>query len=121
MGKRNKNFPSEPEYGMGGVPQGIYPLDPPVSESPVYGVPLQEPYPQGMMPRVGYPQATLLPADGSGNTPPVPSKRVVKEQKKRAGSIAGKIHHMEIRRMFFGYFWLNLILIVTTCLAYVHQ
>ncbi|MBO4652069.1 MAG: HAMP domain-containing histidine kinase [Lachnospiraceae bacterium] len=54
------------------------------------------------------------------NVPPSNKSKAEREPKKRAGSIAGKLHRMVIRRMFFGYFWLNLILIVTTCAAYVH-
>ena len=54
------------------------------------------------------------------NVPPKNKSKAEREPKKKAGSIAGKLHRMVIRRMFFGYFWLNLILICTTCAAYVH-
>ena len=66
----------------------------------------------------------VVPPQYGGNTPvnvpPVPSSKAAKEPKKREGSIAGKLHRMVICRMFFGYFWLNLILILTTCFTYVH-
>ena len=57
--------------------------------------------------------------DMPANVPPVRSDKAAREPKKREGSIAGKLHRMVIARMFFGYFWLNLILIITTCFTYI--
>ncbi len=44
-----------------------------------------------------------------------------KEKNRKAGSIAGKLHRMLIRRMFFGYFWLNLIMILVAVGSYLYS
>ncbi|MBQ6661331.1 MAG: sensor histidine kinase [Lachnospiraceae bacterium] len=73
---------------------------------------------------MGMPQQPMLWQDETGNpVPPGPemNSKAVKEPKKRAGSIAGKLHRMVISRRFFGYLWLNIILVVTTFGAWIHQ
>lgn len=61
--------------------------------------------------------------DDGMSVPEVPAvpARALKEPKKRAGSIAGKLHRMEIRRLFFGYLVLDLVLIVTTWIAFIYH
>ena len=99
MGKKNKAVSPAPAVWQGEVPMNTVPG-------------------WGGMP------ANMPPAEWNGGNPapvtPAATSKAAKEPKKREGSIAGKLHRMVICRMFFGYFWLNLILVLSICFGYVY-
>ena len=139
MGRKNKTASPGPAVWTGerllNQPSGVWMDDVPASRPPVWTGETQPAMaPAGNVPAGWQGQPAMGYADGNapmnvppqnygGNTPmnvpPANLSKAAKEPKKRAGSIAGKLHRMVIRRMFFGYFWLNLILIATTCFSYV--
>ena len=125
MGRKNKSAVPEP-VGLTGemllnAPEGALQSGMPVASVPGWQGGMQ----MNTAPAAwgGQAPVTMGPGSSGGNTPknvpPVNRSKAEKEPKKREGSIAGKLHRMVIRRMFFGYFWLNLILIAATCWAYV--
>jgi len=71
-------------------------------------------FPPVTAPTVGA-HASVVPGAGAyPQVSPKAAKHIAKEPKKRAGSIAGKLHRMVISRRLFGYLWLNLIVVATT-------
>ena len=109
MGGRNKALPPEQTMWLDGTPNSMQ-----------NGMLPDGTYPQGMMSGGMYPQE-IMPAGMYPQSMVTVKSKAVKEPKKRAGSIAGKLHRMVISRRLFGYFWLNLILVATTFSAWIYN
>ena len=107
MARRKRVLAPEPEVWYDGKPTGSMLLHG-MASTPVAG------------PEIMIQQPPVNTPQPPGNVSQPPVKQPAKETKKKEGSIAAKLHRMVIRRMFWGYFWMNLILIVTTCLGYVY-